>query len=101
MDARDLDDLLAVAERLRAALEGAHGKLRVVDALVLAGFDRSSRVRLKLVADAMRQLGWDRARLRFNGALFYAYARGSHLEREVILDLVRKDGKIFIKRREP
>lgn len=111
MATRDDDDLLAVTARLRAALDGAHGKLRVVDAHALAGFSRPSYARAKLVAAAMRDLGWDRGRLRFDGALFYAYAQGSQLEREVILDVERGDDDRLVvvarslddrdKRREP
>ncbi len=88
--------------RLRSALDGAHGKLRVIDALALAGFPRPSYARAKIVATVMRDLGWDRGRLRFDGALFYAYARGSQLEREVVLDVERgEDGQLVVKRREP
>ena len=102
MDERGDDDLLVVTSRLRAALDGAHGKLRIVDALALAGFARPSNARAKLVAGAMRDLGWDRGRLRFDGALCYAYARGSQLEREVVLVVERSDdGQLVVKRREP
>ena len=90
MAALDLDDL-EVTARLRNALGEVHGKLRVTDAITLAGFDRPSFYRKRLVSRAMRELGWDRGRLRFNGTLLYAYARGSHLEREVILDVERGD----------
>ena len=90
------DDLAIVTARLRLILEG------VVDALALAGFARPSNVRTKLVSQAMRSLGWDRGRLRFNGALSYAYARGSQLEREVVLDVQRgEDGQLVVKQREP
>ena len=103
MDERDDEDLLAVTTRLRTALADKHGKLRVVDALALAGFPRASYARAKLVAAAMRDLGWDRGRLRFDGALFYAYTRGSQLEREVILDVERggDDRLVVVARREP
>ena len=102
MNERGDDDLLAVTARLRASLDGAYGKLRVVDALALAGFPRPSYARAKLVAGAMRELGWDRGRLRFDGALFYAYARGSQLEREVVLDVERgENDQLVVKRREP
>lgn len=104
MDERGDEDLLAVTARLRAALDGSYGKLRVVDVLALAGFPRPSYARAKLVAGAMRALGWDRGRLRFDGALCYAYARGSQLEREVILDVERDAAdacRLVVKRREP
>lgn len=96
------DDFLAVASRLREYLADARGKLRVTDALWLAGFDRPSFYRTQLVGRAMRELGWDRARFRFNGKLHYAYARGSRLEREVMLDIERgDDDRLVVKRREP
>jgi hypothetical protein len=101
MDERGDNDRQAVLSRLLPVLEGMHGKLRVVDALALAGFARPSNARAKLVAGAMRALGWDRRRLRFDGALCYAYARGSQLEREVVLDVQRgEDGQLVVKRRE-
>lgn len=99
---RDLADLLAVTARLRSTLGDSCGKLRVADALALAGFDRPSFHRKRLVALALRDLGWDRERRRFDGELLYAYSRGSVLEREVILDVARgDDGSIVVKRREP
>jgi hypothetical protein len=92
---------LEVTTRLRGALEGSQGKLRVPDALLLAGFDRPSFHRKRIVSRAMRDLGWDRERLRFDGELIYAYARGSLLEREVILDVVRDDDRFVVKQRQP
>lgn len=95
-------DLAVVTERLRSVLADANGKLRVDDALALAGFPRRSQQRLSIVGRAMRQLGWERGRYRFDGALQYAYARGSYLEREAILEVaIGKRGRLFVKRREP
>jgi hypothetical protein len=97
-------DLARVTARLRGALDSQHGKLRVVDAFALAGFERPSYVRAKIVSLALRQLGWTRGRYRFDGELSYAYARGTPLEREVILDVERSDDdpqKFVVKRREP
>ena len=89
-------------QRLRAALDGASGKLRASDALMLAGFKRPSYHRKQLVARALRDLGWERGRFRFNGSLLYAYARGTQLEREVMLDIERgDDDRLVVKRREP
>lgn len=91
-----------VREKLRAALDDARGKLRAADALVLAGFKSPSYHRKQLVARALRDLGWERGRFRFNGSLLYAYARGSQLEREVMLDVERgDDDRLVVKRREP
>lgn len=97
------DDLSRVTARLRSSLDGMHGKLRGVDVYALAGFSRPSYARAKLVVAAMRDLGWKRGRLRFDGALYYAYVRGSELEREIILDIERgEDGQlVVVQRREP
>ena len=103
MTSRDDADLLAVTTQLRAALDGAYGKIRAVDVLVLAGFERPSYARRKLVVAAMRTLGWDRGRLRFDGELAYAYARGSQLEREATLyvECEGDDPRGVVARREP
>jgi len=91
-----------VMQRLHAALDGARGKLRASDALALAGFNSPSYHRKQLVARALRDLGWERGRFRFNGSLLYAYARGTQLEREVMLDVERGDDDLLVvKRREP
>jgi hypothetical protein len=95
-------DLVDVTSRLRGALDGASGKIRVTDALVLAGFEQRSRNRASLVARAMHQLGWERRRCYFDGQLAYAYARGSYLEREFVLEVERDaDGRPVVRRREP
>jgi hypothetical protein len=102
--AADDKDLLRVTTHLRSALKGLTGRLRVVDAFVLAGFDHPTYYRAKLIVRAMRKLGWKRGRLRFDGAPTYAYARGSGLERETILDVQRDEalpGKFLVVRREP
>jgi hypothetical protein len=91
-----------VVARLREALDGACGKLRVADALRLAGFEKRTQLRAEFVGRAMRQLGWKRGRCRFNGALESAFARGSELEREGILEVERgEDGRLVVKRIEP
>lgn len=98
----DADDLLTVMTRLRAFLGEVCGKLRVPDALELAGLGHPSFHRLRLVSRAMRDLGWDRTRLRFDGVLSYVYARGSLLEREVLLIVERgADDLLVVRRREP
>jgi hypothetical protein len=96
----DADDLLAVMNRLRSPLSEVSGKLRVSDALELAGLSHPSFHRSRLLTRAMRDLGWERARLRIDGALSYVYARGSLLEREVLLVLERGAGdQLFVKQR--
>lgn len=102
MPASDATDLLAVLSRLRGLLHGIYGKLRVSDALELAGFSHPSFHRSRLVTRAMRHLGWDRARLRVNGTLSYVYARGSLLEREALLVVGRgDDDQLVVTRKEP
>ena len=91
-----------VLQRLRSALDSLRGKLRASDALALAGFKSPSYHRKQLVARALRDLGWERGRFRFKGNLLYAYARGTQLEREVMLDVERgDDDRLVVKRREP
>src|SRR5258707_88626 len=98
VSALDTDvDFVAVISRLRTALTDVSGKLRVDDAIVLAGFDRRTPQRSRLVGHAMRQLGWKRLRPRFAGVLEYAYVRGSILERESILEVVDgEDGQLVV-----
>lgn len=96
------EDLQQVTARLRTALADTSGKLRVSDALALAGFDRPSFYRSQIIFLAMRELGWTRGRFRFKGAVKYAYARGTRLQRESILDVERgADGQLVVRRREP
>ncbi len=95
-------DLVAVTSRLRRALAATRGRLRVDDAILLAGFKRRSQLRSTLVGRAMRRLGWERGRYRFDGDLGYAYARGSSLEREVVLDVERRgNGRLVVVTRSP
>ena len=95
-------DLSEVTSRLRGSLDGIHGKLRATDAILLAGFEKRTRLRAVLVARAMRDLGWEHGRCRFNGTLESAYWRGSALECEVILSVTRGDDDLLVvKRREP
>jgi hypothetical protein len=96
------DAFAAVLSRLSTALDGMHGKLRAIDALALAGFKSPSYHRRQLVSRALGMLGWERGRFRFNGSLLYAYARGTQLEREVMLDVEPgDDDRLVVKRREP
>ena len=103
--APDLGDaavFLEVLSRLRRALDGARGKLRVSDAQILAGLDRKSYYGSRLIARALRHLGWQRGRCRFNGKVAYAYAKGTRIQRETTLELVRgSGGQLVVKRREP
>lgn len=102
MRAPDTIDLQAVTTHLRAGLGEVVGRLRARDALVLAGFSSPSFQRKRLVVLAMHDLGWERARARFHGVLSHAYVRGTQLEREGIIDVVRgADGQPRMKRSEP
>lgn len=94
-------DLSEVTGRLRVALDEMHGKLRAADAILLAGFERRTRLRAVIVARAMRDLGWEHGRCRFNGTLESAYWRGSALECEAILSVTRGDDGLVVKRSEP
>jgi hypothetical protein len=98
----DREAFALVLERLRTALNDSRGKLRASDALTLAGFDGPSYHRTQIVARALRELGWERGRYRFNGSLLYAYGRGTQLDREVMLQVERgSDGTLVVKPKNP
>ena len=95
-------DLLVMVTRLRRALGDARGKLRVSDAHVLGGLERQSYYQTHLIAHALRHLGWERGRYRFDGTVRYAYVKGTRLQRENILEITRgEDGQFVVKRRDP
>lgn len=102
-DLGDMTAFLEVLSRLRAALGDARGKIRVSDVQHLAGYERPSDFASRLIARSLRHLGWERGRHRFNGTLAYAYARGSRLQRETILEVSSGGdaGQLVVKRREP
>ena len=101
-DLGDAAIFLEVLSRLRLALATARGKIRVSDAQVLAGLDRKSHYGSRLIARALRHLGWQRSRYRFDGKVAYAYAKGTRLQRETILEVASGDeGQLVVKRREP
>lgn len=99
----DTSDFLEVVTRLRSVLGDFRGRIRVVDAQALAGLGRPSYYRMSLIARALRHLGWKRSRYRFEGVLTYAYAKGTRLQRENILDVERGEDKqlVVVKRRDP
>lgn len=78
---------LRVRTQLQAVLRGLRGRILVDDVITLAHGSRHSSASLRLVAGAMRDLGWVRRRCRFEGVLRYAYVKGSRLQREAVLDL--------------
>jgi hypothetical protein len=97
----DASDFLMVVTRLRGALGDARGKIRVADVQALAGLERPSYYGMSLIARALRHLGWRRLRCRFGGTVAYAYARGTRLQREGVLEIERReDGQIVLKRGE-
>lgn len=101
-DLGDTSVFLEVLSRLRHALGDARGKLRVSDAQVLAGLDRKSHYGSRLTARALRHLGWERSRYRFDGKVAYAYAKGTRLQRETILEVTSGEaGQLVVKRRDP
>ena len=101
-DIADDADYQLVLTRLRNALGDEHGKIRVSDVQRLVD-ERRSYYRGRLIARAMRKLGWERGRYRFDGVPLYAYARGTHLQREIVLEVSRSgDGVGFVvKKKDP
>lgn len=100
-DLGDASVFLEVLSRLRRALGDVRGKIRVSDAQVLAGLDRKSHYGSRLIARALRHLGWKRSRYRFDGRVAYAYAKGTRLQRETILEVAGSDdGQLVVKRRD-
>ncbi len=92
------DPLIDVLHR---ALDNRTGKLRVSDAYLICGLEpgkvnqdqiaRFGRAQAGAGQDicdtgrALCDLGWERARRRFDGALQYAYVKGTAAEREIEL----------------
>jgi predicted P-loop ATPase len=63
------------------------GKLRVSDAYLICGIEpgKVNQDQIERFGRAIRELGWERQRRRFDGALQYAYVKGSTEQREVEL----------------
>lgn len=76
-----LDDVL------HRALGNRTGKLRVSDAYLICGIEpgKANQDQMARFGRAIRALGWERQRRRFDGTLLYAYVRGTAAEREVEL----------------
>jgi predicted P-loop ATPase len=81
---RDDDPLIDVLYR---ALGTRTGKLRISDAYLICGIEsgRATQDQIDRFGRAIRKLGWERKRRRFDGALEYAYVKGTEKEREVNL----------------
>ena len=75
------DPLVAVLHR---ALANRTGKLRVSDACGIEP-GKVNQDQISRFGRAIRELGWERQRLRVDGALQYAYVKGTAAEREVEL----------------
>lgn len=78
------DPLIDVLHR---ALSNRTGKLRVSDAYLICGIEpgKVSQDQISRFGRAIRELGWERQRRRFDGQLQYAYVKGTPSEREVEL----------------
>ena len=63
------------------------GKLRVSDAYIICGIEpgKVNQDQISRFGRAIRELGWERQRRRFDGTLQYAYVKGTATEREVEL----------------
>jgi hypothetical protein len=85
-EARTLGDDPLV-DILHRALGNRTGKLRVSDAYLIAGIEagKASQDQIFRFGRAIRELGWERKRRRFDGALEYAYVKGNATEREISL----------------
>lgn len=72
---------------LYRALGSRTGKLRVSDAFLICGLEASkvNQDQIERFGRAIRELGWERKRRRYNGTLEYAYVKGDATEREVEL----------------
>jgi len=72
---------------LHRALGNRTGKLKVSDAYLICGLEagRVNQDQIERFGRAIRELGWERKRKRFDGALEYAYVKGDASQREVEL----------------
>ena len=73
---------------LQRVLANRTGKLRVSDAFLICGIEagKANQDQIERFGRAIRELGWERKRCRFNGGFVYAYVKGTEAERA--LDLV-------------
>lgn len=72
---------------LYRALGNRTGKLRVSDAFLICGLEagKVNQDQIERFGRAIRELGWERKRRRYDGKLDYAYVKGTDVEREVDL----------------
>jgi predicted P-loop ATPase len=76
-----------IIDVLHRALGTRTGKLRVSDAYLICGIEpgKANQDQITRFGRAIRELGWERQRRRFDGSLQYAYVKGTTTEREVEL----------------
>ena len=74
-------------DQLHQALGNQTGTICAADAFLICGLEASKagQSQLQFFGQAIRGLGWERTRRRFDGELMYAYVKGTVLEREVRL----------------
>jgi len=77
----------ALVEVLHRALGDRTGKLRVADAFLICGIEvgKANQDQIGRLGRAIRELGWERQRRRFDGVPEYAYVKGTAAEREIDL----------------
>ena len=77
----------SIGDVLHRALRFRTGKLRLSDAFLICGIEagRATQDQIERFGRAIRKLGWERKRRRFDGAIEYAYVKGNAREREVQL----------------
>jgi predicted P-loop ATPase len=83
---------------LHRALANRTGKLRVSDAYLICGIEpgKVNQDQISRFGRAIRELGWERQRRRFDGSLQYAYVRGTAAEREVEVELDQGPGNVVV-----
>jgi len=80
------------------------GKLRVSDAYLICGIEpgKATQDQMERFGRAIRELGWERQRRRFDGALDYAYVKGSDAQRYAQLaveyDHFSRSAKVIVER---
>ncbi len=76
-----------LVDLLSQALGACTGKLRLADAYRICQIEpgKASQEQIIRFGRAIRELGWERQRVRFDGSLQYAYVKGTSTEREVEL----------------
>ena len=76
-----------LVDALSRSLGNVTGKLRIADAYLAAGIEpgKATQDQMLRFGQAIRELGWERARRRIAGERCYAYVRGNEAQRDVEL----------------